>query len=56
LILHYNQALLDIEDDFDDIEDDIQDDMPNVFVMAATNDIGYKKVRSKKKNDLRDLV
>jgi hypothetical protein len=56
LILHYNQALLDIEDDFDDIEDDIYDAMPNVFVMAATQDICYKKIRSKKKVYARDLV
>ena len=34
LVLHYNQALLDILDDWEDIEDDVQEDMPNIFVMA----------------------
>ena len=35
LVLHYNQALLDILDDWEDIEDDVREDMPNIFVMAA---------------------
>ena len=34
LVLHYNQAFLDIQDDWEDIEDDVKEDMPNVFVMA----------------------
>ena len=34
LVLHYNQALLDIQDDWEDIEDDVQEDLPNIFVMA----------------------
>jgi hypothetical protein len=37
LILHYNQAFLDIQDDWEDIEDDVKEDMPNVFVMAAAS-------------------
>lgn len=57
LILHYNQALLDLEDDFDDIEDDIHDAMPNVFVLAAINmDITFDKVRKEKKKSIRNLV
>ena len=35
LVLHYNQALLDIQDDWEDIEDDVQEDMPNIFVMVC---------------------
>jgi hypothetical protein len=31
LILHYNQAFLDIQDDWEDIEDDVKEDMPNVI-------------------------
>ncbi len=56
LILHYNQALLDLEDDFDDIEDDILETMPNVFVMAATRDITYEEIRKEKKDRIRNLV
>ena len=36
LVLHYNQALLDIHDDWEDIADDVQEDMPNIFVMVCT--------------------
>jgi len=56
LILHYNQALLDLEDDFNDIEDDVREDMPNVFVMAATEDISYETIRDAGDNGIRDLV
>src|SRR5215469_7967303 len=40
LILHYNQAFLDIQDDWEDIED-----MPNVFVMTAVEDIPYQVIK-----------
>ena len=39
LVLHYNQALLDLIDDWEDIEEDIQEDMPNAFVMAAIENV-----------------
>lgn len=35
LVLHYNQALQDIADDFDDIQEDLQDQMPNIFILAT---------------------
>ena len=48
-VLHYNQALLDLEDDFDDIVDEIHDAMPNVFVMASINmDTTFDMVRKEK--------
>jgi hypothetical protein len=34
-VFHYNQALLDIYDDFVDIEQDLLDRMPNLFVLSA---------------------
>ena len=34
LVLHCNQALLDIQDDWEDIEEDVQENMPNIFIMA----------------------
>jgi len=34
-VFHYNQALLDIYDDFVDIEEDITDKMPNLFMLSA---------------------
>jgi hypothetical protein len=51
LVLHYNQALLDILDDWEDIEDDIQEDMPNIFVMAAVDSIPYDRIK-KSRHDL----
>ena len=41
LVLHYNQALLDLMDDWQDIEEDIRGDMPNIFVMAAIENVPY---------------
>ncbi|MGI0037062.1 MAG: hypothetical protein ACRD99_01730, partial [Nitrososphaera sp.] len=35
LILHYNQALQDIDDDLDDIQEDLRDQMPNIFILAS---------------------
>jgi len=51
LVLHYNQALLDIQDDWEDIEDDIRGDMPNIFVMAALEKIPYDEIK-KCRNDI----
>jgi len=34
-VIHYNQALQDIEDDLDDLQEDLRDQMPNVFVLGA---------------------
>src|SRR5918995_1837129 len=51
LVLHYNQALLDIQDDWEDIEDDVLEDMPNIFIMAAVNNIPYNRIK-KSRNDL----
>ena len=45
LVLHYNQALLDILDDWEDIEDDVCEDMPNIFVMAAVEKIPYYEIK-----------
>ncbi|MDW0207364.1 MAG: hypothetical protein QN715_10965 [Nitrososphaeraceae archaeon] len=45
LVLHYNQALLDLIDDWEDIEEDIQEDMPNAFVMAAIDNVPYKVIK-----------
>jgi hypothetical protein len=35
LIIHYNQALQDIEDDLDDIQEDLEDQMPNIFILSS---------------------
>jgi hypothetical protein len=43
-IIHYNQALEDIQDDFEDIEEDIRDMMPNVFILAATEHTLFSKI------------
>jgi hypothetical protein len=56
LILHYNQALLDILDDWEDIEEDVQQDMPNIFVMAAADNIPYSKLRKCKLDAMRGAV
>jgi hypothetical protein len=56
LVLHYNQALLDIQDDWEDIEDDVQDDMPNIFVMAAVNNISYDRIKKFRHDAIRTAV
>jgi hypothetical protein len=56
LVLHYNQALLDLQDDWEDIEDDIQEDMPNIFVMAALNTIPYARIKKFSREAVRAAV
>ena len=56
LVLHYNQALLDIQDDWEDIEDDVQEDMPNIFVMAAVDTIPYNRIKKSRQDIIRDVV
>ncbi|AIC15773.1 Rossmann-fold NAD(P)-binding domain-containing protein [Nitrososphaera viennensis] len=41
LVLHYNQALQDIQDDLDDLEEDLYDRMPNIFILGATESIPF---------------
>jgi hypothetical protein len=43
-VLHYNQALQDLYDDFEDIEEDVHDMMPNMFILAATEAIPFSKL------------
>jgi hypothetical protein len=56
LVLHYNQALLDIQDDWEDIEDDIREDMPNIFVMAAVDNIPYNRIKKSGHDIVRKIV
>lgn len=56
LVLHYNQALLDLIDDWEDIEEDIQEDMPNAFVMAAIENIPYNAIKKCNVTNIRDTV
>lgn len=56
LVLHYNQALLDLIDDWEDVEEDIQGDMPNVFVMAAIENVPYNIIKKCNVTDLRDTI
>jgi hypothetical protein len=56
MVLHYNQALLDIQDDWEDIEDDIRRDMPNIFVMAAANYVPYHKIKDSSPEMIRKVV
>ncbi|MFL6413745.1 MAG: hypothetical protein ACJ71K_21200, partial [Nitrososphaeraceae archaeon] len=57
LVLHYNQALLDIQDDWEDIEDDVQEDMPNIFVMmAAADNIPYNTIKKSRHDIVRKVV
>ena len=56
LVLHYNQALLDIQDDWEDIEDDVQEDMPNIFVMAAVDNIPYNRMKKSRHDIIRKVV
>lgn len=56
LVLHYNQALLDLQDDWEDIEDDVQEDMPNAFVMAAVEDVSYDRIKNSTHERIRNTV
>ena len=56
LVLHYNQALLDILDDWEDIEDDVQQDMPNIFVMAAVDSIPYNRIKKSRHDLIKEVV
>jgi hypothetical protein len=56
LVLHYNQALLDLLDDWQDIEDDIQEDMPNVFVMASLEFVPYNKIKNSSRAKFRKII
>ena len=56
LVLHYNQALLDIQDDWEDIEDDVQEDMPNIFVMTAVNSIPYNRIKKTRHDVIRKII
>jgi hypothetical protein len=56
MVLHYNQALLDIQDDWEDIENDIRADMPNIFVMAAVDYVPYHKIKASSPEMIRKVV
>ena len=56
LVLHYNQALLDLIDDWEDIEEDIQEDMPNAFVMAAIDNVPYNTIKKSNVTNIRDTI
>ncbi|HEY7110034.1 MAG TPA: hypothetical protein VH415_11420 [Nitrososphaeraceae archaeon] len=56
LIFHYNQALLDLLDDWEDIEDDVQGDMPNVFVMASLGIVPYNKLKKASSAEIRSVI
>jgi len=56
LVLHYNQALLDILDDWEDIEDDVQEDMPNIFVVAAVDNIPYNRIKKSRHDLIKEVV
>ena len=56
IVLHYNQALLDLIDDWEDIEEDIQEDMPNAFVMAAIENVPYKIIKKSNVTNIRDTI
>jgi len=56
LVLHFNQALLDLIDDWEDIEEDIQEDMPNAFVMAAIENVPYKIIKNSNDARIRNII
>jgi hypothetical protein len=56
LVLHYNQALLDLMDDWHDVEEDIQGGMPNVFVMSVLENVPYNVIRKYGITKLRNII
>lgn len=56
LVLHYNQALLDLMDDWQDIEEDVRGDMPNVFVMSTIENVPYNIIKKYRGTKLRNII
>ena len=56
LVLHYNQALLDLMDDWHDVEEDVQGGMPNVFVMSVLENLPYNILRKYGITRLRNII
>ena len=56
LVLHYNQALLDLMDDWQDMEEDVRGDMPNVFVMSALENVPYNIIKKYRITKLRNII
>jgi hypothetical protein len=56
LVLHYNQALLDLMDDWRDIEEDVRGDMPNIFVMSVIENVPYKIIKKYNVTKLRNAI
>ena len=56
LVRHYNQALRDLMDDWEDLEEDIKEDMPNAFVMAAIENVPYKIIKKYNVTKLRNAI
>jgi len=50
LLLHYNQALQDIIDDFEDVEEDLQDEMPNIFILGAIERVPFSQLAANSRN------
>ena len=55
-VLHYNQALQDLKDDFEDIAEDIHDSMPNAFVLASALRRDVKQTLAMAPSQARDRV
>jgi hypothetical protein len=55
LVLHYNQALQDIQDDFDDLEEDLLEKMPNIFILAATKHLSFDEL-ARRSNEIREVA
>jgi hypothetical protein len=50
LLLHYNQALQDIIDDYEDLEEDLDDKMPNIFILGAVEQIPFSELAAHAQN------
>lgn len=55
LILHYNQALQDIRDDFEDLEEDLFDKMPNIFFLGAAETMPFSELEARSEK-LRETI
>jgi hypothetical protein len=50
IVFHYNQALIDILDDYYDLEEDLEARMPNVFLLASSNDSSFSELEANYQN------
>ncbi|MGI0012656.1 MAG: hypothetical protein ACREBU_04320 [Nitrososphaera sp.] len=56
MVFHYNQGLIDILDDYYDIEEDLRTRMPNIFILAASDNFQFSQLELDVENARRTIM